>query len=203
MRKYSTKELSPETLADFETLFTKPGIGDAWWCWCLHFHRAGRSTAGKQPKTRAERAVRNRRGQRDLVRQQQAHGIIVYLRGDPIGWCQYGLKEDLSHIDRSRNYKRLQLDRPSERLWRITCFVVAREHRRHGVASTALRAALDSIAEQGGGLVEAYPVVQSDQGPNYLFSGTATMFKKAGFHTIAPLSNSRTRTVLMRRIVAG
>jgi GNAT superfamily N-acetyltransferase len=45
-----------------------------------------------------------------------------------------------------------------DRLWRITCFVTSKKHRRRGVAGAALRAALEAIREKGGGLVEGYPV---------------------------------------------
>jgi GNAT superfamily N-acetyltransferase len=85
--------------------------------------------------------------------------------------------------------------------WRITCFVVDKDHRRRGVASTALKAALDSIRKKGGGLVEAYPVSKTDQGSNYLYSGTVTMFEKAEFKMVASLGESRTTTVVMRRTI--
>ena len=69
------------------------------------------------------------------------------------------------------------------------------------MASLALRAALDSIRKNGGGLVEAYPVIKTDQGPNHMYSGTVWMFERAGFKAIASLSTGRTATVVMRRTV--
>jgi ribosomal protein S18 acetylase RimI-like enzyme len=86
-------------------------------------------------------------------------------------------------------------------MWRITCFVVDKEYRRRGVASAGLRAALEAIRKKGGGLVEAYPVRKTDQGSNYIYSGTMSMFKKAGFKTITPLATGRTATVVMRRTI--
>lgn len=41
--------------------------------------------------------------------------------------------------------------------WRITCFFVARTHRRAGVASVALAGALREIEWLGGGTVESHP----------------------------------------------
>ena len=84
-------------------------------------------------------------------------------------------------------------------MWRITCFVVDKQHRRRGVASVALKAALEAIRKKGGGLVEAYPVSKTDQGSNYMYCGTVKMFEKVGFKTIAPLSTGRTATVVVRR----
>jgi len=52
-----------------------------------------------------------------------------------------------------------------------------------------------------GGVVEVYPVSKTDQGSNYLYSGTVTMFEKAGFKMVAPLGLGRTTTVVVRRTV--
>lgn len=201
--KYSTKELSKKTWPDFEQLFRKRGAGDGWWCWCTYHHHLSYSTADKnQPRTRAAISPVNRREKRNLVDKGQAHGILVYDNGEPIGWCQYGLKEELPRIDNRQKYRKLATqDITNNKLWRITCFVVERNHRGRGVASTALKAALESIKKNGGGLVESYPVSKTDQGSNYLYSGTVTMFEKAGFKMVAPLAEGRTTTVVMRRTV--
>ena len=86
-------------------------------------------------------------------------------------------------------------------MWRITCFVVDQKYRRRGVASAGLKAAVDAIRKKGGGTVEAYPVSKTDQGSNYIYSGTVSMFEKAGFKTVAPLATGRTATVVMRKMV--
>jgi hypothetical protein len=64
-----------------------------------------------------------------------------------------------------------------------------------------LRAALEAIRRKGGGLVEAYPVSKTDQGSNYIYSGTVSMFEKAGFKTIAQLAAGRTATVVMQKTI--
>ncbi len=98
-------------------------------------------------------------------------------------------------------YKKLGLEDGGKRLWRITCFVVDENHRRKGVARTGLRAALAAIAKKGGGVVEAYPVKNSDQGANYHYSGTVGMFEKEGFKIVGPYGTGRTSTVVMRSAV--
>jgi len=200
---YSAKELSKKTWPDFEKLFLKRGIGDGWWCWCTYHHQLSHHSAGnKQLSTRAKMATRNRREKRTLVEKGQAHGVIIYSNGEPVGWCQYGPKEELPRTNNKPKYRRLNLeDGPDNRSWRITCFIVHENHRGHGVASAALEAALDAIRRKGGGLVEAYPVSKTDQGSNYLYSGTVTMFEKAGLKIVAPLSDGRTSTVVMRRTI--
>jgi ribosomal protein S18 acetylase RimI-like enzyme len=103
--------------------------------------------------------VRNRRQKKELVEHGLAHGILVYAKGEPVGWCQYGPREELSRIDNKRNYRELSLGTGNENLWRISCFVTDKKHRRRGVASAALAAALESIKSKGGGVVEAYPMI--------------------------------------------
>ncbi|MGI0148219.1 MAG: GNAT family N-acetyltransferase, partial [Thermoplasmata archaeon] len=113
----------------------------------------------------------------------------------------YGPREELPRIDNSRKYRNLARERDMERLWRITCFVVDKRYRKRGVASVALRAALEAIRNKGGGIVEAYPVIKTDQGSNYMYPGTATMFEKVGFKVVAPFGNGRTATVVMRKTI--
>lgn len=93
--------------------------------------------------------MRNRREKRELVERGGSHGILVYAKGEPVGWCQYGPKEELPRIDNSRNYRGLA--KGTEKLWRITCFVVHKKYRKRGVASAALKAALEAIRNKGGG----------------------------------------------------
>jgi len=83
-------------------------------------------------------------------------------------------------------------------LWRITCFFVDRDHRGRGVAKIALHAALESIKKQGGGIVEAFPVVSKKMAtvPEWRWFGTPGMFQKEGFQRVGPLGTSG---VLMRK----
>lgn len=201
--QYSTRELSGEIWPDLERLFLKRGsVGDAWWCWCTHHHIASYSAPEhQQPRTRAERAERNHEKKRKLVQNNRAHGIIVYSDKEPVGWCQYGQREELPRTDHTNNYQKLKLGDPKDKLWRITCFVVDENYRRKGVANLALSAALEGIKKRGGGLVEAYPVSKTDQGSNYIYCGIESMFQKAKFHKVAPLATGRTSTVVMRRSV--
>ncbi len=198
---FQTKELSIETWADLERLFQKPEFGDAWWCWCT-YHQVSSKTRpyNSQPRTRKERAVKNHHEKRALVENDRAHGIIVYSGTDPVGWCQFGVRDELPRIDSSRNYRKA-VEVAAERLWRITCFVVDKKFRKRGVATAALNGALGAIAKKGGGVVEATPVRKTDQGPGYMYTGTVSMFKRVGFKTVGPFGSGRTTSVLMRKRV--
>jgi GNAT superfamily N-acetyltransferase len=171
----------------------------------MHFQRPRSLPKSEWLRTRAERGVRNRRQKRALVEQGCAHGILVYAKGKPVGWCQYGPKEELPRIDNSRKYRHLGLEPSTEpRLWRITCFAVLKPYRQRGVASVALKAALQSIRKKGGGIVEGYPITRWQKGTfgNESTHGTASMFENAGFRTVAPFGSTRFSShVLMRRTV--
>jgi GNAT superfamily N-acetyltransferase len=196
---YQTRELSKQTWPDFEKLFSR---GNGWdFCWCMAFHNAPRASR-TEFRTRREVSVRNHQDKKDLLDQGAAHGVLVYADGEPVGWCQYGSSQELCG--------RSPAEPPSseQQVWRITCFVVDRKHRRKGVAGVALRAALEAIRNKGGGLVEAYPVAcwtdgttGSEQavyvgevGPvapawggfgNVSTSGVVSMFEKEGFAPVA------------------
>jgi GNAT superfamily N-acetyltransferase len=175
---FTTKELSTKTWPDFVRLFTQ---GNGWdFCACMHFHRARSLPKKEWLRTRAERGVRNRREKRNLVEQGCTHGILVYAKGEPVGWCQYGPREELPRIDNYRKYRGLA-PKGTQKLWRITCFAVLKPFRKGGVASAALQAALEAIRKKGGGRVEAYPITRWESGTfgNESTHGTASMFKKA------------------------
>ncbi len=176
------KELSLSTWPDFEKLAMKQGG-----CWCMYYQRP-RPLAGKM--TKEERAERNRRDKESLVRQGQSHAIIVYKDHAPVGWCQYGVKEELPRIDARQGYRGIRSPPRGKKLWRITCFFVDKDHRGQGVARTALRGAIESITRQGGGVVEAYPVVSGKglKDPTWMWSGSVSMFRRQGFKHVAPLN---------------
>jgi ribosomal protein S18 acetylase RimI-like enzyme len=199
---YTISELSPKTWPDFAKLFSQ---GSGWdHCWCMHFHRPRSLPKNEWLPTRRERGIRNRRQKKAVVEQGRSHGILVYDHGEPVGWCQYGLREELPRIDNTRRYRDLAPKDDGKKLWRITCFAVIKKYRRRGAASAALKAALSAIRKKGGGLVEAYPISHWECRAfgNESTHGTVSMFEKAGFKAVAPFGSTRfSAHVLMRKRV--
>jgi Acetyltransferase (GNAT) family len=192
-----TRELSTRTWQDFEKLFGRRGEWGA--CWCVYYQRAKPlPRADREQLTPEQRADRNRRDKKEMVERGCSHGILVYDGVEPVGWCQYGPKEEAPRIDAGRKYRKLPFANETERLWRITCFSVDRRYRKRRVASVGLAAALESISRQGGGLVEAYPVTR--RGALSIWFGTVSMFKRHGFRIVAPFGRSN---VVMRRRIPG
>jgi GNAT superfamily N-acetyltransferase len=157
--------------------------------------------------TPTERRAKNKRDKKSFVDQDRSHGVLLYDRGNPIGWCAYGLKQEFPRIDNGRNYKRLDTVDEPEKLWRITCFFVDRDYRKKGVAKVALDAALDSIRAKGGGVVEAYPVTHKSANKsarawskwsNWFWFGTESMFERENFKVVGPMGPHH---LLMRKTV--
>jgi len=139
----------------------------------------------------------NKREKKALVNQGKAHGIMVYHEGKPVGWCQFGPREELPRVEKvMKGYE------PTSKgdFWRITCFFVDRTYRRRGVARTAVQAALKAMKSRGVKIVEAYPVQTKSRrySPSWLFSGTLELFEKVGFKKVADLGTSR--VVVQKRL---
>jgi len=190
---YVTKELAAETLKDFEELFERRPAPGAFRCWCM-YHQEAKPGEADLEHPRGNQTVGNRERRRDLVKKGRSHGIVVYWEGRPVGWCQFGLMDELPRFDGIRGYRRPDSEGGRRQLWRITCFTVDRRYRERRIASAGLAAALDSIRTMGGGIVEAYPIVRWGAYREYL--GTASMFRKKGFDVVGKFGRNN---VVMRR----
>jgi GNAT superfamily N-acetyltransferase len=190
MSSYTTETLSRATWPDFEKLFQR-SRGMAAGCWCMYYHRPGPIRADSSEGRRQ----RNRMDHAALVERGQAHGILVYDKGCPVGWCQFGPRSELPRIDAGRKYRSLELPATARAEWRITCFFVEPPARRQGITRIALRAALAEIRAKGGGVVEAYPAIHRRAVATWF--GSVSMFKSEGFRVVAPFGQSN---VLMQRV---
>jgi GNAT superfamily N-acetyltransferase len=181
-----TEEFSAATWKDFEELFQKNG-GVWGGCWCTFY---------KVPRGSPWRAgPGNREKQKELLLRGRAHGVIVLDAGTPVGWCQFGPKDELPRIDGRKGYVS-----PKEDFWRVTCFFVDKAHRRKGVARTALSAALRSMETSGAKLVEAYPVESGRKktSATLLWAGTPSLYSAFGFRKVRKLG--RSSCVMQKRL---
>jgi GNAT superfamily N-acetyltransferase len=115
-------------------------------------------------------------------------GLIAYVDGEPAGWVSLDARERYTMLRYSRMYKPVD-DRP---VWTIVCFVVGRNHRRQGMMSHLLEAAVDYARGQGARFLEAYPIESPAELKGYAgFMGVRSAFDRAGFQEIARLANGR------------
>jgi GNAT superfamily N-acetyltransferase len=172
--------LTPERWADFETLFGPQGACGGCWCmWWRLTHREFERNKGEP----------NRRAMKKLVGSGQIPGILAYQRGRPVGWCSVGPRKSFPRLERSRLLKRVD-DQP---VWSVVCFFVARSHRRQGLATRLLEAAVEYAERNGARIVEGYPVEpKRDRAPDlFLYHGPASSFRRTGFREVARRSDTR------------
>jgi GNAT superfamily N-acetyltransferase len=181
------KPLTAARWRDLERLFGKRGACGG--CWCMLW-RLRRSQFDRQ------KGARNKRALKALVDAGSSPGLLAYDRGEPIGWCSVAPRESFPALERSRILKPVD-DRP---VWSITCFFVARPHRRRGVSVGLLRAAADHVARQGGRIVEGYPVEpRTGATPDvFAWTGLSAAFRAAGFKEC--LRRSATRPIMRREV---
>jgi GNAT superfamily N-acetyltransferase len=146
-------------------------------CWCLEFHPEG----NERSSVAARKARKHER-----VRAGTAHAALVFDGDAAIGWAQFGPTAELTRIKHRRAYETGVVEPPD---WRITCFLVHKQHRGKGVASAALAGAVEQIAGLGGGTVEAYPEDTTDRDVQgrLLHSASLSLFEKHGFVRRRPI----------------
>jgi hypothetical protein len=114
----------------------------------MGFHEDARGT---EPPKRERKLARVRAG--------TAHAALVFDGDNCLGWCQFGVPDEVPRIKNRAAYEKGLMVLPD---WRIACNFVGKGHRRHGVATAALAGALDLIADLGAG---GWRVIQRLQAP--------------------------------------
>ena len=190
--KIHTKDLAPNLWRDLEALFGPRGACGGCWCmwWRLAKGERWDDVKGAPAKARCRR----------LVTSGKAHGAVAYHDGAPVGWISYDRRRDLPRLDRAPS---LACD-DAERVWSIPCFFIARGYRRRGVATALLRHALRALGARGAQIAEGYPVrprsVRTEMPPLFAFTGTVSMFARAGFTSVGAKTSGKQR---MRKRLKG
>jgi GNAT superfamily N-acetyltransferase len=152
--------------------------GPAGRCWCMA-PRIGADYRRRSPQ-------RNRGDFRDVVRQGPPPGLLALRDDVAVGWCQVAPREALPALDRGWRTKRVD-DVP---VWVIACFYVRKGHRRQGVTSALIAAAVDLARSAGAPAVEAFPL-DGSVSPSATGTGYASTFASAGFVEVARRSAER------------
>ena len=170
--KVALEVLTPADWPVVERLFGPKGVTGG--CWCMWWRRRG----GKS--WAACRGEPNRLAFRDLVLNSAAKGVIAFNGDEPIGWCNFGPREDFLRFATSR-----VLQRPSmAKRWSIACFYVRAGWRRKGIAQLLLARATAEAFRRGAEEVEGYPKSYGSDGNSpaaFVWTGLPRMFETAGF----------------------
>ena len=180
MPRLRFRALTPDCWADFENLFGARGACGG--CWCMWWRLA-------RPQYDRQKGELNRQAMHALVDSGAPVGLLAYRQEQPVGWCAIAPREQYPLLERSRVLKRID-DQP---VWSVTCFFIGKDHRRQGLTVELLRAAIRHVRQQGGQVLEGYPL-QPRQGTipaAFAYTGLVSAFLQAGFVECARRSATR------------
>jgi GNAT superfamily N-acetyltransferase len=152
------KAMTPELLADYLRFFDGVAFSDhaEWsWCYCTFYH------LGKDDEKRIEETHKgafNRDIMRDIaigfINDGTLKGYLAYEDDAVVGWLN---TQDKGNYAKIRESAELWENDTGAKIKAITCFLVAPEMRRRGVATALLARAVEDAAREGYDFAEAYP----------------------------------------------
>jgi GNAT superfamily N-acetyltransferase len=170
-----TLTIAPATPERWDDLVALFGVrGDPSRCWCMHFRRPVKDWGGREG---------NREALHDIVAAGREPGLLAYDEsGEAVGWVSVAPREEFQRrLETSRIYRPV----PGQGVWSVLCFVVRVGHRRNGIASALLDAAVGFARERGAAAVEGHPVETGTRAnPASIYVGVSSMFRAAGFTEI-------------------
>src|SRR5215475_7540632 len=182
---------------DLCTLFGPSGASSG--CWCMYWRLPAKEwTAGNGSAARDPMNGNKVKFQR-VVASGEPTGLLAYVDGAPAGWVAVAPRDAFPRVRRSTTLAPLDPDETD--VWSVNCFFIGRRHRRSGLASDLLAAAVTWAKERGAAVVEGYPVMPAEVRGNAgdFYTGTVSQFEKAGF-VLQPRPKT-IRRVVMRRPV--
>ena len=180
------RRLTPELREDFLQFFEGAAFADnpKWRsCYCQFLYVDHAKVTWS-----ARTAEENRAAACERIACGGMQGLLAYRDSRVVGWCNAAPRVLMdSFAD--------EPDPDAERLGQITCFVVAHDQRRTGVARALLEAACDMLREQGLTIAEANPSrrASTDAENHY---GPLSLYLSAGF---AIVREEEDGIVVMRR----
>ena len=191
--QWETHPVTPERFEDFADVINKNRRPTH--CWCLSHRLTAQEIAelGGTGPTARETAMRA------LCERDHPPGVVTYLDGEPVGWCNIGPRAEITRLARST----LMLPVDDLPVWSIVCVVVRSGYRKRGVTQALIEGAVSYAASNGAPAVEAHPVDPGDKRMDLTmaFVGTRAMFEKAGFEVVGTTEAvaSKLPRLVMRR----
>ena len=109
---------------------------------------------------------------------------LSYVDGIPMGWCNANDKKQFKRFYYEEGTNRFISNNTVDKVKAATCFVIAPEYRRKGVAAALLEHVVQDARGQGYDAVEGYPRLQ-EQSDAYNYPGPIRLFEKCGFIKVA------------------
>jgi GNAT superfamily N-acetyltransferase len=172
------KALTASNWDDLVELFG-PERGAAGRCWCMFWRQT-------KPEWKARTNEGNRSKLRRLIKPRAAPGLVAYRNGKPVGWTSVAPRQQFPRLNGSQYLGPVD-DKP---VWAIVCFYIRRGHRKSGVATALLDAAVKEASKRGARIVEGYPLAGSTESGD-AWTGVPSMFERAGFREVERRHPSR------------
>lgn len=179
--------LTPDRWPDFEAVMGPRG--GAGGCWCMLWRL-------KKRDFDALKGDGNRDAMRNVVEDGPPPGLLAYDGGACVGWISVAPRSAFPRLETSRVMQPVD-DTP---VWSVSCFLIAKGHRRRGVGVALLEAACGFARAHGATVVEGYPVAPGKDGypDTYAWTGYDSVFRRAGFAEVA--RRSATRPIMRRSV---
>lgn len=178
-KQLSFRPLTPDLWTGFEHLFGPRGACGG--CWCMFWKLRGKAYDEHTGEP-------TRQMQKSIVESGTVPGLLAFDGDEPVGWIAVEPRSAYPKLAHSRILKPVD----DAEVWSVTCFFVAKQNRRQGLTVELLKAAVNYVSEQGGKIVEGYPVdTKKDMPAAFIYTGTAAAFQKAGFVEVARRSEKR------------
>ena len=160
--------------------------GPSWRCQCQRYKLRPREAFAKFPVE--ERRLRlweqTACGETGA---EATSGLVARLDGTAVGWCAVEPRTEFTGLVRHAKvpWEGRDEDKADATVWAITCVLARAGHRRRGVGSALVRAAVEHARERGARALEAYPMTTTDALAEELHPGLLGMFLQAGFREVA------------------
>ena len=173
---------------DFENLFGAKGACAG--CWCMYWFMNKKEYDEKRSDGRTKKEMKK------IVKDNIEPGIIAYADNKPAGWIAIQPREKYTKLSNSKILQPID-DKP---VWSIVCFFVHKDYRKMGISVELIKNACNFAASKGGMIVEAYPTDTrtKNSAPVFIYTGTLSAFKKAGFKEVA--RRSETRPIMRKKL---
>lgn len=168
---------------DLVTVFGRRGQ-DCSWCWCQLFL----TSPTDEPSSPGPPRDNRQELRHEITHARIPPGLIAYVDDGPAGWTRVGPRSGLPRVGANRALAGVLDEDPGT--WWVACFAIDSRHRRSGVGSALLEAAVAFARDHGATAVEGHPVDTAALraarlSGSALFTGTMAMFVAAGFSEVA------------------
>ena len=180
------RHLSPDVQADFLRYFEGAAFADnPGWnsCYCQFLY-----VDHSKVTWSSRSAEENKSSACERIKCGRMQGLLAYRGDEVVGWCNAAPRPMLDAFAD-------EPDPDEDRLGQITCFVVAKAHRRTGVARALLDAACEHLRQQGLSIAEASPSRSASSDAENHF-GPLSLYISAGFEVHREEEDA---TVVVRR----